>query len=93
MNELLATWVPAPILAAVVIFFGRSLWKRLERIETAIEQLHKFATVEQLGSMGNRFDERVANLRERVSVIESRLERIERMIETLLKERRDVHNE
>lgn len=75
MNEALATWIPAPLLVAAVVAMGMWIWKnlskRLDKIETAISELHKFATIEQLGSIGDRFDERIGNLRERVSVLEA----------------------
>lgn len=82
MNEDLAAWVPAPILVGLVILMGslvlamsawiwKNLSRRLDTIEEAIENLHKFATTEQLGSMGNRFDDRIGDLRERVKVLEA----------------------
>jgi len=78
MSEQLAAWVPAPILAILVVAMGVWLWKnlskRLDKIETAIDGLHKYATVDQLGSMGNRFDERIGGLRERVARLEGERE-------------------
>ena len=36
-------------------------------------RLPKLATVEQLGSMGERFDKRIGELRERVGIVEVRV--------------------
>lgn len=70
----LAAWVPAPLLAIAVVGMGVWIWRqlsrRLDKIEAAIEGLHKYATTEQLGSMGDRFDERIGGLRERVARLE-----------------------
>ncbi len=75
MNDVIASWVPAPLLAILVMGMGAWIWKnlskRLDTIERAIDNLHQFATIEALGNMGNRFDERIGNLRERVSVLEA----------------------
>ncbi len=75
MNEAIATWVPAPLLAAVVIAMGFVIWKniskRFDTMEAALTILPKLATKEELGNMGNRFDERHSSLRERVSVLEA----------------------
>lgn len=75
MNEALAAWVPAPLLAGAVLVMFSVFWKafskRLDKIESALEVLPRLATKEELGNMGNRFDERHASLRERVSIIEA----------------------
>lgn len=84
-EEALAAWVPAPVLVGALLFIGslfvallsviwRSIARRLDKIEAAIADLHKFATSAQLSSMGDRFDERVADLRERVRVLEAKNE-------------------
>lgn len=74
VNAELASWVPAPLLAAAVLGMGWWIWRqlsrRLDKIEAAIEGLHRFATLDQLGSMGDRFDERIGGLRERVARLE-----------------------
>ncbi len=49
----------------------KSLSKRFDSMEVKLEVLPKLATKEELGNMGNRFDERHSLLRERVSVIEA----------------------
>lgn len=85
-----AAWVPSTILAtgclALLTFVGKIMLGRLDKIEAAQERTNEvlakfndFAKKEELGNMGNRFDERFATLREdfgglreRVSVIEAR---------------------
>lgn len=81
----LGAWVPSTILAAgclaLLTFVGKIMLGRLDKIEGAqavtnevLKRLTDFATKEALSSMGNRFDERVGNLRERVAVLESKEE-------------------
>lgn len=50
----------------------QALLARLDKMEASIARLHTFATLDQLASMGNRFDERIGDLRERVRVLESK---------------------
>ncbi len=75
MNEILAAWLPAPIMAALLAVLVSVIWKniakRFDKVEEALLILPKLATKEELGNMGNRFDERHSSLRERVSVIEA----------------------
>ncbi len=75
VSEAIATWVPAPLLAVVVIglawWIFKNLSKRFDKVEAALDILPKLATKEELGNMGNRFDERHSALRERVSVLEA----------------------
>lgn len=85
-----AAWVPSTILAAgclgLLTFVGKMMLNRLDRIEAVqaqtnevLARFHDFAKKEELGNMGNRFDERFATLREdfgglreRVSVLEAK---------------------
>lgn len=86
----LAAWVPSTILAtgclALLTFVGKIMLNRLDKIEAAQERTNEalarfadYAKKEELGNMGNRFDERFATmredfggLRERVSVLEAK---------------------
>ncbi len=81
MNEAIASWVPAPVLALIMLGMGAWIWKnlskRLDTIETAINELHKFATLDQLGTMGNRFDERNRDTSEKIGALGERLARLE----------------
>lgn len=83
MTEQLAAWVPSSILAGAVLIMGGYIWRSLtsrfdkmesaiEKLQEAVSKLHTYATVDQLGSMGNRLDERIADLRERVRVLEAK---------------------
>lgn len=69
----IAAWVPATILAslclALLTFVGRGLLKRLEMLEEKIGG-KPFATKEDLGNMGDRFDERHGTMRERQAIAE-----------------------
>jgi hypothetical protein len=81
MNEALATWIPGPIMAAVMLFALGVLWKsiikRLDKIEDSIALLHRFATLEQLGNLGNRLDEHHSALRDEIGSIRERLATLE----------------
>ncbi len=82
MNEALAAWVPAPLLVLAVIGMGAWIWKNVSRrfdtIEHAISELHKFATLDQLGAMGNRFDERNRHMAEQMGALGERIARLEK---------------
>lgn len=75
MIEQVASWIPASLLAALVLGMGGFIWrgfaKRLDKIDDALTILPKLATKEELGNMGNRFDERHSNVRERLAVLEA----------------------
>jgi hypothetical protein len=75
MSDAIAAWMPAPLLAMLVIGMGAWIWKNLSRrfdkIEMDLSVLPKLATKDELGNMGNRFDDRVGNLRERVGILEA----------------------
>jgi hypothetical protein len=49
--------------------------KRIESLDSTLralgDQSHAYVRIEAMGRMGNRFDERISDLRERVKVIES----------------------
>ncbi len=87
MSEALGSWVPVPILVGVLGLAVGAIWllfksqfaqilARFDRLEKTVEglttQSHKVATVEQLGNMGNRMDDRIGDLRERMRVVESK---------------------
>lgn len=89
MIEQLAAWMPAPILAGVMIALGKwvasSLGRRLDVMERTSEktnellvninaQLATFATKAELTNLGNRLDEKITTLRERLARLEGERE-------------------
>lgn len=78
MNEALASWVPPSVLVGVALSAAIFLWNKLDkllekivtRLESIESKLHGYATVEQLGRLGDRIDGRVTNISERVKVLE-----------------------
>lgn len=92
--EALANWVPHGVMALIVSALAGALWRALSHIAATIaEDLSKLkamveqikgeighsASLDQLGSMGDRFDARltkvhetIGELRERVAVVEGR---------------------
>ncbi len=79
--EEIAKLVPSNVLAAallimgaLVLAMGGLLWRafahRLDKIESAVSLLGSFATKESLSNMGNRFDERTGEQRERLALVE-----------------------
>lgn len=96
MNEAadMGHWIPPSLMAALVIAavttLGRSFAKRLDKMESTLEQLVRaqptFATVAQLeavregarsgmGSLGDRMDGRITTLAQDLAVVKDRLER------------------
>jgi len=79
MSEAIANWVPPSILVGMLLggiaIFYQKLDKLLDKIDTrlnAIErQLNAYATIEQLGRMGDRLDGRATNNSERIAVLEA----------------------
>lgn len=79
--------LPAPVLAALLYVFIKREFsandKRWARIESFLDASHKLASKDELTNVGNRFDakldkeidkrtEQIADLRERVKVLESK---------------------
>lgn len=88
---------------AVGVYAVKSLGRRLDAIEatqavmsaqiTALANAqHVFATRESLGSVAERFDTRVADLRERMRVAETQLERIDVALADGRKNMHDLRN-
>lgn len=85
MSAELAAWIPAPIMAAmllaVCVWFVKSIGRRLDVIEETLQLLKtqgaEHVTKAQLGSMGDRFDQRFATMREDVGAMRERLVRLE----------------
>ncbi len=79
MNDAIGQWVPASILAGALMGATALLWRmfahRFDRFEQSIESLKErmphVATLEQLGRLGDRFDERHTKLSDRISILEN----------------------
>ncbi len=79
MGEAFSAWVPpsllgACFLAVMAVLFRKGdalLSKMIARIEALEKQSHTFATIEQLGRMGDRLDGRTTNNSERIAVLEA----------------------
>ena len=79
MSETLAAWVPPSVLAGIVIavfgFWFTKLDRLLEKIVSRLEALERasntYATLDQVGRLGDRFDGRVTNVTERVAILEA----------------------
>lgn len=82
----LASWVPAPLLAGLTWLLLRRIAvdaeKRLSNLEDAVKhvnetmiqvkmQLPLYATLQQLGAMGDRLDGRITNLAQDIAVIKA----------------------
>lgn len=79
MIEQTAQWVPATILAGALFGAVTLLWRmfarRFDKFEHTLESLRErmphVATLEQLGRLGDRFDERHTKLSDRISILEN----------------------
>lgn len=79
MNEALSSWVPPSVLVGVLMALlavaYSKLDKLLERIVSRLEaierRMHDYATIEQLGRLGDRLDGRTTNNSERIAVLEA----------------------
>lgn len=79
MNEIVGQWIPNSIMAACFLGSITMLWRmfanRLDKFEQTLEALKErmphVATLEQLGRLGDRFDERHTKLSDRISILEN----------------------
>lgn len=79
MDAVISQWIPSTVLAAVLLSALRygfnKLDKLLEKIGERLTDLEKasmgYATVDQLGRLGDRIDGRTTNVAERVAVLEA----------------------
>lgn len=86
MTASLASWVPGDILAAILLAAIGYLFKRIlddnsktslaisrlaEEIQSLKISMTGFATIEQLGRMGDRFDSRTTELAKETAVIKA----------------------
>jgi len=79
MDDAISQWIPHTVLAGVLLASLRYGFGKLDRILekigdrlTALERAQSnYATLEQLGRLGDRIDGRTTNVTERVAVLEA----------------------
>jgi len=83
MTDAFSQWMPPAVMMTLLLGAGGLLWRifsaRLEKMEKTLEmikdRLPGFATVEQLGRMGDRMDGKITSIAQDQAVMKDRWER------------------